>query len=52
MLEHICECTITEAHRQTGNEEICLTNNESLAFMAAMYARGVTSSGDMPYHTL
>ena len=52
ILEHIRTCTITEAHRQTGNEEFSLTNNELLAFIAVMYTRGVTGSNDMPYHTL
>ena len=52
ILEHIRKCTITEAYRQTENEEFCLTNNELLAFIAVMYARGVTGSNDMPYHTL
>ena len=52
ILEHIRKCTITEAHRQTKNEEFCLTNNELLAFIAVMCARGVTGSNDMPYHTL
>ena len=52
ILEHIHTCTITEAHRQTGNKEFSLTNNELLAFIAVMYTRGVTSSNDMPYHTL
>ena len=44
ILEHIRKCTITEAHRQTKNEEFCLTNNELLAFTADMYSRGVTDS--------
>ena len=52
ILEHIRKCTITEAHRQTENEDFCLTNNELLAFIAVMYARGVTASNDMPYYTL
>ena len=52
ILEHIRTCTITEAHRQTGNEEFSLTNNELLAFIAVMYTRGVTGSNDMPYYTL
>ena len=52
IIEHIRTCTITEAHRQTGNEEFSLTNNELLAFIAVMYTRGVTGSNDMPYHTL
>ena len=52
ILEHIRKCTITEAHRQTENEEFRLTNNELLAFIAVMYARGVTGSNDMPHHTL
>ena len=51
ILEHIHKCTITEAHRQTKNEEFCRTNNELLAFIAVMYAR-VTDSNDMPHHTL
>ena len=52
ILKHIRKCTITEAHRQTESKEFCLTNNELLAFIAVMYARGVTGSNDMPYHTL
>ena len=52
ILEHIRKCTITEAHRQTENEEFCLTNKELLAFIAVMYARGVTGLNDMPYHAL
>ena len=31
ILERIPKCTITEAHRQTGNKEFCLANNELLA---------------------
>ena len=52
ILEHIRKCTITEAHRPPENEEFCLTNNELLAFIAVMYARGVTGSNDMPHYTL
>ena len=52
ILEHIRKRTITDAHRQTENKEFCLTNNELLAFIAVMYARRVTGSNDMPYHTL
>ena len=51
ILEHIRKCTITEAHKQTKNED-CLTNNELLALIAVMYARGVTDSNNMPYYTL
>ena len=52
ILELIRKCTITKAHRQTKNKEFCLTNDEFLAFIAVMYAREVTGSNDMPYHTL
>ena len=52
ILENIRKCTITEAHRRIENEEFCLTNNELLAFIAVMYARIVTGSNHMPYHTL
>ena len=52
ILEHIRKCTITEAHRQTENEEFRPTNNKLLAFIAVMYARRVTGSNDMPYYTL
>ena len=52
ILKHIRKCTFTEAHRQTVNEEFCLTNNELLAFIAVMYIRGVTGPNNMPYHTL
>jgi len=52
ILEHILKCTIIKAHRQTGNEEFCHTNDELLVFIAVMYARGVAGSNDMPYHTL
>ena len=52
ILEHMRTCTITEAHRQTGNEEFSLTNNELLAFIVVMYTREVAGSNDMPYHIL
>ena len=52
ILEHIHKCSITEAHRQTGNEEFCPKNNELLAIIAVMYTGGVTCSNDMLYHTL
>ena len=47
ILEHIRKCTITEAHRQTINEEFCLKHNELLAFIAVMYAQGVTGLNDI-----
>ena len=52
ILEHIRKCTITEAHRQTVNKEVCLANNELLTFIHFMYTRGVIGSNNMPYDTL
>ena len=42
ILKQIHKCTITEAHRQTKNEEFYLKNNELLAFIAVVCTRGVT----------
>ena len=52
ILEHIRECTITEAHRQTVNQQFCLANNELLKFIPFMYTTGAIGSNNMPYYTL
>ena len=50
--EHIQKCTITEAYKQTTNEEFCLTNDKLLALIAVLYAREVTGSNIMPHYTI
>ena len=52
ILKHIANCTITEAHRQLQDEKFALTIEELEAFIAVMYARGVTGKSALPLHNL
>jgi len=52
ILKHITKRTVTETHRQLHNQTFALTVEELEAFIAVMYARGVTGKSDLPLHDI
>ena len=52
ILKHIAKCTITEAHRQLQDETFAPIIEKLEAFIAVMYARGVTGKSALSLHDL
>ena len=49
---HIKKCKIAEAHSQNKSQNLSLMDEDLEAFIAVMYARGVSGKNDRPVHSL
>ena len=52
VVKHITKCTVAEAHHQLHNQTFALNVEELEAFIAVMYARGVTGKSDLSLHDI
>ena len=52
ILKHIIRSIVTKAHRQLQNQMFAFTVEELEAFIAVMYAWGVTGRGHLSWHDI